>query len=158
MCHILIIYESRTGNVKQMAEAISEGVKIEGLDVKLMPANQVQVADMLGASGIIAGTFTSYGIVAGEMKTLFDQSASNHGSLQGKVGGAFASAGELGGGVETTVISILQMMLVHGMIIEGNYHSPHFGACAIGKPDEKSLKSCRDLGKRVAVLVKKLSL
>jgi hypothetical protein len=29
---------------------------------------------------------------------------------------------------------------------------------AIGKPDEKSLKGCRDLGKRVAVLVKKLGL
>lgn len=158
MSHVLVIYESRTGNVKQMAEAISEGVKQEGLDVKILPANQVQLDDMISASGIIAGTFTSYGIVAGEMKTLFDLSAKKHGSLQGKVGGAFASCGGLGGGVETTILSILQMMLVHGMIIEGNHHSPHFGASAIGKPDERSLKSCRDLGKRVAVLVKKLGL
>jgi NAD(P)H dehydrogenase (quinone) len=92
------------------------------------------------------------------MKTLFDLSAKKHGRLQGKVGGAFASAGGLGGGVETTVLSILQMMLVHGMIIEGNSNTLHFGAVAIGKPDEKSLKGCRDLGKRVAVLVKTLGL
>jgi NAD(P)H dehydrogenase (quinone) len=158
MSYVLIIYESRTGNVKQMAEAISEGVKLEDLDVKILPANQVQLDDMMNASGIIAGTFTSYGIIAGEMKTLFDLSATKHGRLQGKVGGAFASAGGIGGGVETTVMSILQMMLVHGMVIEGNHHTPHYGAVAIGKPDEKSLKGCRDLGKRVAVLVKKLGL
>ncbi len=158
MSHILIIYESRTGNVKQMAEAVSEGVRQEGLDVKILPVNQVQIEDMTGASGIIAGTFTSYGIVAGEMKTLFDASVKKHGSLKGKVGGAFASSGGLGGGVETTILSILQMMLVHGMIIEGNHHSPHFGPVAISKPDDKNLKACVDLGRRVAVLVKKLGL
>lgn len=158
MSYVLIVYESRTGNVKKMAEAVSEGVAQEGLDVKILPANQVQLDDLINASGIIAGTFTSYGIIAGEMKILFDLSAKKHGSLHGKVGGAFASSGGLGGGVETTVISILQMMLVHGMIIEGNHHTPHFGAVAIGKPDEKSIKGCQELGKRVAVLVKKLGL
>jgi NAD(P)H dehydrogenase (quinone) len=158
MSYVLIVYESRTGNVKKMAEAIAEGVRQEGLETKILPASQVQLEDMIGASGIIAGTFTSYGIVAGEMKTLFDQSATKHGSLHGKIGGAFASCGGLGGGVETTVISILQMMLVQGMIIEGSHHTPHFGAVAIGKPDEKSLKGCQELGKRVAVLVKKLGL
>jgi len=158
MSYVLVIYESRTGNVKEMADAVSEGVREEGLEVKIFPANKVEIDDMVNASGIIAGTFTSYGIVAGEMKTLFDVSVKRHGRLQGKVGGAFASAGGVGGGVETTVLSIIQMMLVHGMVIEGNSHSPHFGAVAIGKPDEKSLKSCRDLGKRVAVLVKKLGL
>jgi NAD(P)H dehydrogenase (quinone) len=158
MSSVLIVYESRTGNVKKMAEAVADGVRQEGLDAKILPANQVQLDDMIGASGIIAGTFTSYGIVSGEMKNLFDLSATRHGSLHGKVGGAFASSGGLGGGVETTIISILQMMLVHGMIIEGNHHSPHFGAVAIGKPDDKSIKTCSELGKRVAVLVKKLGL
>lgn len=158
MSYVLIIYESRTGNVKLMAEAVAEGVAQEGLETKILPANQVELEDMVGASGIIAGTFTSYGIIAGEMKTLFDLSSKKHGRLQGKVGGAFASCAGLGGGMETTVLSILQIMLVHGMIIQGDSHSPHFGAVAFGKPDEHSLKGCRDLGKRVAVLVKALGL
>jgi NAD(P)H dehydrogenase (quinone) len=153
MSYVLIIYESRTGNTKLMAEAVAEGVIAAGLESKLMPANQVELSDMLGAAGIIVGTFTSYGIVAAETKTLFDASSKIHGRLKGKVGGAFASCAALGGGNEITILSILQMLLVHGMIIPGDSKSPHFGAVAIRKPDEASVRACRELGKRVADLV-----
>jgi len=62
----------------------------------------------------------------------------------------------LGGGNESTVLSILQMLLVHGMIIQGNSGSPHFGAIAVGNPDNESLKACENLGSMVGNLVKKI--
>ncbi len=158
MSYVLIVYESRTGNTKKMAEAVSEGVKSTGQEAKLVSVDNVTQSDMLNAGGIIVGSYTSYGILAGDTKVFFDKTVSIHRKLQGKIGGAFASSGELGGGNETTVLSILQMLLVHGMIIPGDSDAPHFGVVAIGKPDEKSLKACRDLGKRVADLVKALGL
>lgn len=158
MSYVLVVYESWTGNTKLMAEAVAEGVKEAGLDVRLKPVKEATNEDLLDAGGVIVGTFTSYGILAGETKEFFDRSVKIHRKLQGKVGGGFASSGKLGGGNETTVLSILQMLLVHGMIIPGDSNSPHFGAVALGKPDEASLKSCRNLGKRVATLVKALGL
>jgi NAD(P)H dehydrogenase (quinone) len=158
MSYVLVVYESQTGNTKRMAEAVSEGVASAGLEAKLMDVKDATQTDLLNAGGIIAGTFTSYGIVAGRMKEFFDKTVSIHGKLKGKVGGAFASSGKLGGGNEATVLSIVQMLLVHGMIVPGDSSSPHFGAVAIGKPDEQSLKGCQALGKRVADLVKALGL
>jgi NAD(P)H dehydrogenase (quinone) len=158
MSYVLVSYESKTGNTKQMAEAVSDGVKSAGVDVKLKAVEDVSIDDMLNAAGIIVGTYTSYGIVAGKTKDLFDRSVKIHGKLKGKVGGAFASSGKLGGGNEATVLSILQMLLVHGMIVQGDSSSPHFGAVAISKPDAHSLEGCVSLGIRVAQLVKALNL
>ncbi len=158
MSYVLVVYESLTGNTKMMAEAVAEGVQESGLEARIKPANEATNDDLLNAGGVIVGTFTSYGILAGETKLFFDRSVKIHRKLQGKVGGAFASSGKLGGGNETTVLSILQMLLVHGMIVPGNASSPHYGAVALGKPDETSLKGCRELGKRVAGLVTALGL
>ncbi len=87
---------------------------------------------------------------------LFDDSVRFYGKLIGKVGGAFTSSANIGGGNETTILSIVQMMLIHGMIVQGTTDGGHYGPVAIGSPDEKTLKECRNLGKRVAILVKKL--
>ncbi len=59
---------------------------------------------------------------------------------------------------ETTLLAILQSMLVHGMIVCGDPISSggHYGA-ACHKFDERAKKECYGLGKRVAELTKKLS-
>lgn len=155
--NIVIIYDSETGNVKTMADSVAEGAKESGVDVKVIPVEKAQLDDLLNADGIIIGSYTSCGIVSGKIKTLFDNTIKIHKKLQGKVGGAFASSGSLGGGNELTLLSIIQMLLVHGLIIEGDSKSAHFGAVSIGKPDEKALTSAKRLGGRVAELVKKLN-
>jgi NAD(P)H dehydrogenase (quinone) len=154
MSHILIVYESRTGHVKQMAELVAEGVRGAGMDVRLLPVEEAKPQDLLDAAGIVVGSYTSYGVAAGGVKTFLDKTYGIHGKLNGKAGGAFASCAGLGGGCETTVLSILQMLLVHGMIVQGDPAEFHFGAVAIGKPDGRSLEACRKLGKRVAELAK----
>jgi len=79
-----------------------------------------------------------------------------HGKLEGKVGAAFTSSGGTATGAETTLLSIIEAMLVHGMIIQGRAGNKHYGATAVGKPNEKELKICKELGKRTTELAWKL--
>lgn len=76
-----------------------------------------------------------------------------------KIGAAFVTAGDESGGKETTLISIIQAFLIYGMIIVGDplNGTGHYGVACIEAPDEKALKNAMKLGKRVALLVKKLS-
>ena len=156
MAKILVVYYSRTGHTGQMAEEVAVGVRSTGADADLCEVSSCTVEQLLDYDGIIAGSPTYYGIAAGPVKDLFDRSVVHHGKLEGKVGGAFASAGVLGGGSETTVISIVQMMLVHGMIVQGQARGNHYGVVSIGKPDQEAVKECRQLGKRVGKLAIKL--
>jgi NAD(P)H dehydrogenase (quinone) len=156
MSHILIVYESRTGHVKEMAGAVAEGVSGAGMDPRVLAVEDAKPGDLLEAAGIIVGSYTSYGVATGGIKSFFDKTYAIHGKLNGKPGGAFASCAALGGGCETTVLSILQMLLVHGMIVSGDPREFHFGPTALGKPDARSLEACRKLGRRVAELAKAL--
>lgn len=139
-----------------MAEAVAVGARGTGAEINLCEVNDCSMDQLLEYDGIIAGSPTYYGLVSGPLKEFFDRSIVHHGKLEGKVGGAFSSAGILGGGSETTLLSILQMMLVHGMIVQGQARGNHYGAVSIGAPDEKALEQCRELGKRVARLALKL--
>ena len=58
---------------------------------------------------------------------------------------------------QTTLLSILQAMLIHGMIVQGRADEKHYGAAAVGSPKKSALKYCEDLGRSTASLVKKLS-
>ncbi|UCD70605.1 MAG: NAD(P)H-dependent oxidoreductase [Syntrophobacterales bacterium] len=139
MSQILIIYYSRTGNTKAMAKAVEDGVRSEGLEVRCKEVKDVSVKELLEYEGIVIGSPTYYGTMAGEIKLLLDKSVKYHEKLAGKVGGAFSTSGVLGGGNETTVLDILKALLVHGMIIPGNPMGPHYGPVAIGKPDADDL-------------------
>jgi len=122
----------------------------------LSDIKDIQPEVMLEYDGIIAGSPTYYGILAGELKSFFDSSVKFHGKLEGKVGGAFSSGGIAGGGCETAVLTILQMMLVHGMVIPGFSKAGHYGPVAMGDPDKRALSECRAMGEKVALLAQKL--
>ena len=156
MAKVLIIYYSRTGNTQKMAETVAAGAKGAGAETTLCAVENCTLEQLLEYDGIIAGSPTYYGIVAGVLKEFFDGSVKYHGKLEGKVGGAFSSAGVMGGGSETTVISILQMMLVHGMIVQGQSKGNHFGVVSVKAPAESVIQECHQLGERVAKLAIKL--
>jgi NAD(P)H dehydrogenase (quinone) len=94
--------------------------------------------------------------MAAEMKKMFDASVAIHGQLEGKVGGAFTSAANLAGGNETTILSILEAMLIHGMIVKGTSRGDHYGPVAIGKPDKRAVDGCHKLGRETAELAVRL--
>lgn len=156
MKKILIIYYSSTGNTKRMAKLVEEGIKQEGLTVETKKVEEVELEELLEADGIIIGSPTYYGSMAALIKELLDKSVAFHGKLEGKVGAAFSSSANIGGGNETTITDILKAMLIHGMIIQGNSEGDHYGPVSIGSPDERVEKQCKTLGQRVARLVKSL--
>lgn len=156
MAKVLIVYYSRSGNTKKMAELIKSGIEKEKLEVVLKDAENAKVKDLLEADTVIMGSPVYYGSMAAPLKKLFDDSVSSHGELDGKVGAAFSSSANIGGGNETTILDILNAMLIHGMIIQGDPKGDHYGPVSIGKPDQRVEKECLRFGQRIAQLTKKL--
>ncbi len=151
----LVAYYSMTGNTKKMAEAIAKGVKTQGIEVDLKAVTHVKPDDLLHYEALILGSPTYYGLMAAEMKKLLDESVRFHGQLSCKIGGAFTSSGGIGGGGETTILSILQAFLVHGMIVIGESDMFHYGPLSIASPNEKVLECCIKYGQKIAEITKK---
>ena len=153
MSSILVIYDSRSGNTEKAAVLVAEGVKqLNEINCVLKKVDDVSLDDLLKADGIIIGSPTYYGTMSGKIKTLLDESVEIHGKLQGKVGAAFTSSGGTATGAETTILSILQALLIHGMIVQGTPHAQHYGLAIVGAPKEKDQNRCREFGERIARL------
>jgi len=158
MARVLVVYYSRSGNTKRMAEEVAAAAReVEGAEVDLRPVDQVTPEDLLDQDALIMGSPVYYGTMAADLKGLIDKSVKYHGKLTGKVGGAFASSGGPGGGNETTVLDILKALLIHGMIVQGDPKGDHYGPIAVGAPDERSRGECCRMGRRVAELAVRLA-
>jgi len=156
---ILVIYYSRSGNTEKLAEAIVSGIdRVEGVNYLLKPAAEVTNDDILNSRGIIAGSPVYYGTMAAELKAVFEKSVTIRQQMGDMVGAAFATGGGASGGKETTLISIIQAMLISGMIIVGDPldATGHYGVACLGSPDNQAEIDAKKLGQRVAELVKKL--
>jgi NAD(P)H dehydrogenase (quinone) len=156
MAEALIVYYSRSGHTKKMAELIGEGMSKEGVKTVVKDVKDVAVEELLNYEALVFGSPTYYGTMAWEIKKLLDESIKLHGKLDGKIGAAFSSSANIAGGNETTVLDILHALLIHGMIIQGDPQGDHYGAVAIGAPDARSTKECQRQGSRIAKLVKRL--
>ncbi len=152
----IVIYYSRSGNTKQMAEIIAKSMNEAGLKTDCKSIEKVKAEDLFGYDAIAIGSPTYYGHMAGPIKDLFDESVSHHGQLDGKVGAAFSSAANIGGGNETTIMGIIEAMLIAGMIVQGDPQGDHYGPVSIGKPDKRVQQQCQRRGQRIAELTKKL--
>ena len=155
MAKVLIVYYSRTGNTESMAKAIAEALTKENLDVGCKKVEDVGSDELLEVDGLIIGSPTYYGTMAAEIKKFLDDSVKHHGKLDGKVGAAFTSAAITG--QETAIFSILEALLIHGMIVQGDPKGYHYGVTSIGKPSEQVLERCRRFGQRFAMLVKQIT-
>ena len=156
---VLVMYYSRTGNTKKLAEHVAEGVKeIDGVDLVLKPVSEVTKEDFIKSDGIIAGSPVYFGAMVAEMKQIFDDFVSIRQKMGDKIGAAFTTAGDPSGGKETTIFSIIQAMMIYGMIIVGDPldATGHYGVACVGAPDRETAANAVKLGKRVAMLVKKL--
>lgn len=156
---VLILYFSKGGNTKKLAEKIVAGAKeVAGVEAVLRDTSEVTKEDFLNSDGIIAGSPVYFGVMAAELKKVFDDFVAVRKKMEGKVGAAFTTSGDLTGGKETTMMSIIQVMLIYGMVIVGDPMSAtgHYGVACAGAPDEKIGENGIKLGKRVAELVKKL--
>jgi NAD(P)H dehydrogenase (quinone) len=154
----IVIYYSRSGNTKLMAEIISKAMNDEGLPTECKKVEDVKIENLFGYDAIVVGSPTYYGHMAGPIKQMFDDLVSRHGQLDGKIGGAFSSSANIGGGNETTIMGIIEAMLISGMVVWGDPKGDHYGPVSIGKPDERVERQCARRGKRIAELTKKVAI
>ena len=155
---VLILYYSKSNNTKKLAEEIAKGVASTGLDAVLKNTEEVTKDDFRKSAGVIAGSPVYFGVMAAQLKKVFDDFVGIRREMENKVGAAFATGNHHTGGKETTIFSILQCMLIYGMIIVGDPMdaSGHYGVACCKEPDETAASDGFKLGRRVAELCSKL--
>ncbi|KAA0596299.1 NAD(P)H:quinone oxidoreductase [Azospirillum lipoferum] len=142
---ILIVFYSRNGSTAALAEAVAEGARALGAEVRLRRAREMvgpevmamaqgwaenaaamnetygapTADDAVWADAIIFGTPTRFGGVASELKAYIDGLGGVwfQGKLNGKLGGVFGSTSSKHGGNESTLLSIYTVMAHLGLII-----------------------------------------
>ena len=152
----IVIYYSRSGNTKEMARIIAKSMNEADLPTECKSVSDVKADDVFEYDAIVVGSPTYYGQMAGPIKQLIDDLVGRHGQLDGKIGAAFSSAANIGGGNETTIMGIIEAMLISGMVVQGDPKGDHYGPVSIGKPDKRVQQQCQRRGQRVAELTKKL--
>jgi NAD(P)H dehydrogenase (quinone) len=138
---LLILYYSRQGATRKLAEAIAQGVEsVAGCDARLrtvpavsavseatepdIPADgapYVEKADLEQCAGLALGSPTRFGNMASAMKYFWDGTAPQwlSGALAGKPACVFTSTGSLHGGQESTLLSMMLPLMHHGMLLLG---------------------------------------
>lgn len=145
MTKVLIAFYSRNGSTETLANAIADGARAEGGEVRLRRARELvseevmaraegwieasrvmnaryeapTEADASWADAIIFGSPTRFGVVASELKAYIDSLGGlwSRGKLNGKTGSAFTSTSSPHGGNEATILSLYPPMAHFGMII-----------------------------------------
>ena len=139
MKHILVLYYSRYGAVKQMAQQVARGIEqISGAAARLrtVPAvstvceaveNDVpdsgapyaELKDLEECAGLALGSPTRFGNMAAPLKYFLDTTSALwlSGALSGKPAAVFTSTSSMHGGQETTLLSMMLPLMHHGMLI-----------------------------------------
>lgn len=122
-----VFYYSKTGNTKQMANIIAEGMmSVEGVKAKTFSIEDIDEAWAKESKCIILGTPIYMADVCGAVKNWLEGPCKKY-ELPGKVGGAFATMDYLHGGGDLGIQTILTHLMVHGMLT-------YSGGGALGKP------------------------
>ena len=75
MSKVIVIYHSQQfGDTKILAEALAEGVREAGAEVKIISTNERRITldEFLAADGVALGTPDYFSYIAGTIKTFFD--------------------------------------------------------------------------------------
>ncbi len=152
--YILILYYSRNGHVKMLAEQIAQGVEAAGLEGRLRTVPAVSTVcestaedipesgdiycsetDLAACSGLLLGSPTRFGNMAAPLKYFLDSTANLwlNGSLINKPAGVFTSTSSLHGGQESTLMTMMLPLLHQGMVVAGvPYSEPALSATRSG--------------------------
>ena len=156
---ILMICTTKNGRTGGMVKPIKQGIVEVGGTVAMRRVDEVRWEEMVAAKGMIVGTPVRFGDVGWEIKRLFDVTAYQDypGPLDGKVGGAFVGGGRPGGGEELCLLSMLHILLNHGMVIQGHAFSTHYGPVALRDTTQEEVESvCNAWGRHWAAPVHRL--
>ena len=156
---ILIVYITKNGRTGAMVEPIRQGIEEAGVSPLVRSVEEVRWEEMVAADGIIVGTPVRFGDVDWQIKRLFDVTAFQDypGPLSGKVGGAFVGGSSAGSGAELALLSMLHILLNHGMVIQGNAYAAHYGPVSLREtPPDEIEATCHAWGRHWAQLAQRL--
>jgi NAD(P)H dehydrogenase (quinone) len=138
---ILILYYSRHGATRQLAEHIATGVeRVPGVHARLrtVPAVSpvceateppipddgppyVEPIDLEQCAALALGSPTRFGNMAAPVKYFLDHTIQQWlaGTLAGKPAAVFTSTGSMHGGQESTLLTMMLPLMHHGMLMVG---------------------------------------
>ena len=117
---VLVVFASRTGRTRRMAEALAAGAEAAGADVSLVEAGEAVPDSLLEADAVVVGSGVHMGGPEAALRSFLADTAPLWmvGKLRGKLGAAFTSAGDGGrGGAELTLLGMLTTLAEHGMLL-----------------------------------------
>jgi len=116
MAQALVVYATRTGQTKKIAELIAEGIRFGGEEAKIVSVHEIKKeSDLDGYDGYVFGSATYHGEMMQGMKTLLF--LAEKANLEGKPGGAFGAfgwSGEAPDRIYDTMKNIFNMDMVSG--------------------------------------------
>ena len=147
MTTIIVLYYSRDGSTRRMANQISRGVtSVTGCEAMVRTVAEIPLTrktidqeqqhtatdervdspiiskdELRKADGLIVGSPTRFGNMAAPLKHFFESTSDIWlaGELSNKPGAVFTSTSSLHGGQESTLLTMMLPLLHHGMVMVG---------------------------------------
>lgn len=141
MTEILVLYYSRSGHVREMAEHIARGVElVAGCASRIRTVPEISTVceatednipdsgylyattdDLKQCAGLVMGSPTRFGNMAAPLKYFIDSTSDVwlSSALIDKPAAVFTATASLHGGQESTLLSMMLPLLHHGMFLVG---------------------------------------
>lgn len=141
---LLVLAGHAGGRTHALADAVKQGITIDGenIELRMLPALQAGIDDLLQAQGLLLGTPEHFGYMAGALKDFFDRTFyPAQDRVQGLPYASFISAGNDGTGAARSIERIAQgyrwKQIAEPLIV-------------VGEPDAAALQRCVELGRTFA--------
>ena len=171
MSKIIVVYHSKTGRTKLIAEAIAKGA-----GGKIMSVENINWEELDSASAIIFGSPTYMGSVSAPLKAFIDETGSRWLSQKwkNKIAGGFTNASYSSGDKLNTLVQIMIFAMQHSMIWVGSDSMPdneiNRMGCFVGVMSQSQqkttgiqalndgdVKTAENYGKRIAEITAKFT-
>lgn len=153
---VLVLYYSRHGSTKRLADAIAQGISSQNVpvivrtvksinelsstsedvsDVASSTVPEVTIQELEQCSALALGSPTRFGNMAAPVKHFLDSTSSQwlKGALIDKPACVFTSSSSMHGGQESTLLSMMIPLIHHGMVICGiPYSEPELHNTTMG--------------------------
>jgi NAD(P)H dehydrogenase (quinone) len=131
MNKLAVVYHSGYGHTQKVAQSVSKGAEIDGIEVSLLNIDTIEDVNILkDFDAIIWGAPTYMGSVSGQFKVFMDKTSSLWFTqeLKDKITAGFTCSGSLSGDKSNTLFTLATFAAQHGMVWLGQSEANASGA------------------------------
>jgi len=166
--HILVAYDTQTGNTEKLAQSIAKGATISGVEVTLKKMAEVKDETIPTFDGVIIGTPVHWSNMSAHSKEFLDRLGAalwkSKTNGDGRTAGVFCTGGGVAMGKDEARLSMIAALLVMRFTIIGGVDDSGFGTlgpeATTGPADpglsDKELEEGRNFGERFATMTKQI--